>query len=208
MKRAEKAEATRKALFAAAIEVVGEHGYAGTSVARITERARVAQGTFYNYFESRQDLLDQLLPAISLELLRHVGDRVAAAPDSPVAREHARIAGFFEFLERTPHLFKILNEGEIQAPEGFRRHVALQVASYERAMEYESRRGNLRIGGAAEIAVVTQMLMSARSWLSARYCLRGGEVVQPPPHVIDTYMRFVVGGLFVNDGDPPAGQAS
>ena len=40
--------------------IVGELGYAGASVALITARADVAQGTFYNYFESRQDLLDQL----------------------------------------------------------------------------------------------------------------------------------------------------
>jgi AcrR family transcriptional regulator len=50
LSRAEKAEATRAALFDAAIEIVGEHGYAGASVALITTRANVAQGTFYNYF--------------------------------------------------------------------------------------------------------------------------------------------------------------
>ncbi|MGO4839466.1 TetR/AcrR family transcriptional regulator, partial [Rhizobiaceae sp. 2RAB30] len=105
--RAEKAEATRNALFEAAIEVVGEYGYAGTSIARITERAGVAQGTFYNYFESRQDLLDQLLPAISQRLHIHIRERVLAA-DSAVERERARISAFFEFLERAPHLFKIL----------------------------------------------------------------------------------------------------
>lgn len=201
MNRAEKAEATRNALFAAAIEIVGEYGYAGTSVARITERAKVAQGTFYNYFESRQDLLDQLLPAISQRLLAHVRERVRAAPDNAVAREYARIKGFFEFLEMTPHLFKILHEGEIQAPEGFRRHVMLQVNTYERALEYERQRGNLRITRSEEIGAITQMLMGARSWLSTNFCVRNGEIVQPPDHVIDTYMQFVVRGLFIEEGE-------
>ncbi|WP_342641543.1 TetR/AcrR family transcriptional regulator [Rhodoligotrophos ferricapiens] len=196
-RRAEKAEATRARLFAAAIEVVGEHGYAGTSVALITQRAKVAQGTFYNYFTSRQDLLDQLLPSISVKLLEHVRKKVLAAEDSPVAREYARITGFFEFLEQTPHLFKMLHEGAIQAPEGFRRHVSLQIENYKRALEYERRRGFLKVSGREEIDALTQMLMGARDYLSARFCVRDGEIVQPPSHVIETYMRFVVSGMFV-----------
>lgn len=199
LNRAEKAEVTRAALFEAAIEIVGEFGYAGTSVARITERAKVAQGTFYNYFGSRQDLLDQLLPAISSQLLDHIRECVRVATDSALARERARITGFFEFLEKTPHLFKILHEGEIQAPEGFRRHVQLQVATYEKAMEQEMRRGNLRFNELAEIPTITQMLMGARSWLSSQFCVQNGEIVQPPPHVIDTYMQFVGHGLFADE---------
>ncbi len=192
--RAEKAEATRNALFEAAIEVVGEHGYAGTSIARITERAGVAQGTFYNYFESRQDLLDQLLPAISQRLHIHIRERVLAA-DSAVERERARISAFFEFLELAPHLFKILSEGPVQAPEGFRRHLQQQTDSYRRAMRYELDRGNLRITDPNEIEVVTHMLLSAREYLSARFCFVDGHYTRPPDFVVDTYMKFA-GTLF------------
>lgn len=192
--RAEKAEATRNALFEAAVEIVGEYGYAGTSIARITERAGVAQGTFYNYFESRQDLLDQLLPAISRQLHIHIRERVLAA-DGAMERERARISAFFEFLEQAPHLFKILSEGPVQAPEGFRRHLQQQTESYRRAMKYELDRGNLRITDPNEIEVVTQMLLSAREYLSARFCFVDGRFTRPPDFVVDTYMKFV-GTLF------------
>lgn len=196
MNRAEKSEATRAALFAAAISIVGENGYAETSVSRITERAGVAQGTFYNYFESRQDLLDQLLPSISVLLLAHVKKKVAAAEDSPVARERARITGFFEFLEQTPHLFKMLHEGEIRAPEGFRRHVQLQTESFEHAMMLEHAKGHLKGITASEIPALSQILLGARQWLSTRFCMKDGEVIQPPPDVVDTYMKLVVHGMF------------
>jgi AcrR family transcriptional regulator len=91
--RAEKAEATRTRLFEAAIGIVGEMGYAAASVALITARANVAQGTFYNYFESRQDLLDQLLPSLSLRLHALIRQRVMEAPDDAIEREKARLAG-------------------------------------------------------------------------------------------------------------------
>ena len=165
-------------------------------VARITEKAGVAQGTFYNYFESRQDLLDQLLPSISVRLLEHVKQKVREAEDSPIARERARITAFFEFLEQTPHLFKMLHEGEIHAPEGFRRHAALQTQSYEKAMLREHEKGYLKGVAASEIPAIAEIMMGARHWLSTRFCVKDGEIVQPPPDVIDTYMKLTVRGLF------------
>ena len=40
-------------------------------ISLITQRAGVAQGTFYNHFKTRQDLLDQLLPALGKDMLEH-----------------------------------------------------------------------------------------------------------------------------------------
>lgn len=194
--RAEKAEATRTRLFEAAVQIVGEQGYAGASVALITARAKVAQGTFYNYFESRQDLLDQLLPAISEQLHDMIRAKVMAAPDDPLERERARLCGFFEFLEKSPHLFKILSEGMVQAPTGFRRHLEMQTASYRRALEYERRRGNLRIDDPNEIDVVTQMLLSTREYLSGRFCYVDGQFVRPSDFVADTYIKLLKGQIF------------
>ena len=199
--RAEKAEFTRAKIMDAAIKAVGEHGFAGATVARIAEGAGIAHGTFYTYFDSRQILLEQLLPDISVELLDHIRDVVRQAPDDPIARERARMEGFFKFLRDTPHLFTLLHEGEFHTREGFRRHVGLQTDSYLRAMQYEARRGNLRIDDPEQLHVICRMLMASRDYISAHYCMRDGKVVAPPPHVVDSYMSFVVGGLF----NPPQG---
>ncbi len=196
LSRAEKAEATRARLFEAAIELVGELGYAGASVALITARANVAQGTFYNYFESRQDLLDQLLPSISERMHLLIRQRVMEAPDDPIEREKARLSGFFEFLEKEPNLFKILSEGSVQAPRGFRAHLETQSASYRRALEYERRRGNLLIDDPLEVDILAQMLISTREYLSGRFCYEDGDFVRPAPGVVDTYVKLLRGQVF------------
>lgn len=196
LSRAEKAEATRARLYEAAIEIVGELGYAGASVALITTRANVAQGTFYNYFESRQDLLDQLLPSISRRLYALIRQRVMEAPDDAIERERARLAGFFEFLEKEPHLFKILSEGSVHAPRGFRAHLEMQSASYRRALEYERRRGNLKIDDPDEVVILAQMLISTREYLSGRFCYEDGGFVRPAPGVVDTYVKLLRGQVF------------
>ncbi|HZL48876.1 MAG TPA: helix-turn-helix domain-containing protein [Solirubrobacteraceae bacterium] len=48
-------EVQRGRLLAAAVEVVAESGYAGMSMARVTGRAGVSRGTFYELFEDRED---------------------------------------------------------------------------------------------------------------------------------------------------------
>lgn len=194
--RSQKAEATRARLFTAAIEVVGEIGYADCSVSRITAAAEVGQGTFYNYFDSRQDLLEELLPAISQTLLDHIRQKMTQVIDCPLARERARIDGFFEFLAEMPHLFKLLHEGEFHARKGFQRHIELQSTSYLGALRYEARRGNLRPEITGDLETVARMLMASRDYISGHYCVRDGAIVQPPRHVIDTYMDFTARGLF------------
>lgn len=194
--RAEKSEATRQRLFDAAVQIVGDSGYAGASIAAITSRAEVAQGTFYNYFQSRQDLLDQLLPTISKRLHELIRERVMEAPDDAIERERARLSGFFEFLEKEPHLFKILSEGTVQAPRGFRAHLEMQAASFRRALQYERRRGNLMIDDPAEVDLLAQMLISTREYLSGRFCYEDGQFVRPSASVVDTYVKLLRGQIF------------
>ncbi len=51
--RERKRRATRAAIERAAIALVQEHGYDNVTVARICERADISQGTFFNYFPTK-----------------------------------------------------------------------------------------------------------------------------------------------------------
>jgi len=54
---------TRRQLIAAAIEVIGEQGEAFT-ISDVAERAGVSNGTYYNYFDDRDALIDAVVPEI------------------------------------------------------------------------------------------------------------------------------------------------
>src|ERR1700679_1116805 len=54
-------EIQRSRLLAAAIRAVDELGYAETTVAQITGRARISRRTFYELFENREDCLAAVL---------------------------------------------------------------------------------------------------------------------------------------------------
>jgi AcrR family transcriptional regulator len=198
-KRQENAERVRLALFDAAARVVGEHGYAEASIARITAAAGVAQGTFYNYFSSRQDLLDQLLPAVGEEMLAYIAAEVRGATDE-FEREERRFRAFFGFLQRRPAFFRILNEAELFAPAGFRRHFENIAADYTAALRRARTRGALAGYTDEEVEPLVFLLMAMRSYTSMRYAYSGGRVLQPSEALASAYAKLIRHGL---SGAPP-----
>src|SRR6476661_6968182 len=122
--RAERNDEVKKRLFDAATKVVGRLGYAEASVARITELAEVAQGTFYNHFENRQELLDHLLPTIGLQMVDFIAARAGGLPPG-ADRETERFRAFFDFVREVPEFLRILNEAEVFAPNGYQRHLTI-----------------------------------------------------------------------------------
>ncbi|BCJ29995.1 TetR/AcrR family transcriptional regulator [Actinocatenispora sera] len=61
MKQADRRDATRDKLYAAAVELIAEQGFAATTVDAIAEAAGVAKGTVYYNFGSKTALFEQLL---------------------------------------------------------------------------------------------------------------------------------------------------
>jgi AcrR family transcriptional regulator len=57
-RRERKQQATRRRLLDATKIQMAEGGAESVTIASITERADVGQGTFYNYFQSRDDVID------------------------------------------------------------------------------------------------------------------------------------------------------
>src|SRR5712692_8702350 len=57
-RRARRHAATRERIFRAALKLFAERGFFETTVEDITEAADVGKGTFFNYFPSKEHLLD------------------------------------------------------------------------------------------------------------------------------------------------------
>ncbi len=201
--RAERNELTRQKLYDAARKVVGRLGYAEASIARITAEAGVAQGTFYNYFATRQELLDELLPETGKDMLEFI--RVRTRADVPQAmQEEDRFRAFFEYLKEVPEFIRILNEAEMFAPAGYRRHIDIIANSYARLLRRGRDKGEVQAFSDEEIEVVVHMLMGARGYLSQRYVYAEDAAATVPDHVLSAYGKLLSGGLFPSPAAPPA----
>lgn len=191
--RAEKNELTRKNLMESAVKVVGQIGYKDASVTDITTRAKVAQGTFYNYFESRQDILDALLPELGEDLLEFLGKQVGDA--TFLEREEKSIRAYFQFLKEKPEFYRILVEAQVYSPESFSTHADNLVRNYESALKKTRERGFLKNYADSEFEAIALILLGARVYLSRQYCFKNGKVAPVPEAVVKTYMKLISEGL-------------
>jgi len=55
-----------------ALELFALQGYHATSISQIAEKARISKGLLYNYFESKERLLDSIITKVYDEIMRMV----------------------------------------------------------------------------------------------------------------------------------------
>jgi AcrR family transcriptional regulator len=198
LNRVERNAWTKRKIFDAATRIVGKYGYAEASVARITEQAGVAQGTFYNHFENRQQLLDQLLPKIGVDMVRFIRERTGTA--HAARQEIERFGAFFDFIREVPEFLRILNEAEFFAPTGYQKHLDNVSTAYVRILRRARQAGAIEGFSDEEFEAIVHMFMGARGYLSRRYSYADGAVTAVPDHVISAYEKLITRGLFT----PPA----
>lgn len=201
--RAEILADTREKLVAAAAELVGKSGYADCSVSKITTRAGVAQGTFYTYFDSRQELFDQLLPELGERMYAFIGQRIKGA-HSLIEVEERGFRAFLDFHEVVPGFHRILREAQTMAPKAFAKHTKNTTAHYVHSVRMSWERGELPGYGESELETLAVILMSFRSYYGSRFV--SGKSGQVHDQAVETYMKFVRAGLAYREalGDVPA----
>jgi AcrR family transcriptional regulator len=193
--RDERSEETRTRLIQAGARIVGRYGYEGASIARITARAKVALGTFYRHFRSRQEFFDQLLPAMGNHLLAFIQARV----DRDVVgaeREEQRLRAYFEFLDEHPWYHRLLNESEVMAPKAHAIYFELMTSGLVRSFQRSQTRGELLAFKKKELETVAYIVMASRVYLAQQYAATNGVVHEPPPEVLATYNKFIQRALF------------
>jgi AcrR family transcriptional regulator len=196
-KRAQNARAMRQRILTATARVVGRWGYEGASVAKIAARAKIAHGTFYKYFASRQELFDQLLPAMGDLMLGSIRSQVSFQSKG-AHREAERLRAYLNFLASNPWYHRVLNEAEVMAPRAHTAYFKKVTASYVSALDRSRHRGEISAFASDELEAVAYILMAMRLYLAQRYCYSDGKIVPPPEPVIETFSRFVERALFLN----------
>ncbi|MCK9543723.1 MAG: TetR/AcrR family transcriptional regulator, partial [Novosphingobium sp.] len=110
----------RKLLDAAAIEF-GEKGFHEASVSGITARAGTALGSFYTYFDSK----DEIFRALVKDMSDRVRITVGQALDGPMTAfdtEETALAAFLDFAREHKEVYRIIDEAEFVDPESYRAH--------------------------------------------------------------------------------------
>ncbi len=145
--RTRRGQDTRAAILRAAEAVIGETGFAAASIADITKRAGIAQGTFYIYFSSKDEVFRELVVEMGRLTRAYLTEAVADAPDRLTA-ERRGLRAYLGFVVERPALYSIVMEARFVAPDAYRAHYTTFARGYAQNLGTAAREGEIRPGDA------------------------------------------------------------
>ena len=104
----------RKVLDAARVEF-GERGFAESSIVGITQRAGVALGTFYTYFDSKEAVFGAVVRDMTAQVRDTVAPALRETTDAIEGEGRAREA-FLGFEREHRDVYRLIDESEVVEP--------------------------------------------------------------------------------------------
>lgn len=100
---------TRNTLVEAAREVFEEKGFEETRIAEVAARARLAHGTFYTYFDSKDDVLHEVAKGLTAEMFEASRSGEPADAD-PVDRIRASTERFLRVYRDNARMMHVIEQ--------------------------------------------------------------------------------------------------
>ena len=188
--KTKRGEATLEKLIDAAAAVFYEKGFNGGSIADITRRAGVGNGTFYIYFDSKISVYRHLLQDYS----KRIRSRSAKAIEGCNSRREAErlgIRSFFEYAVEDPSIFNIIWESLYIDKTLFYDFYATFSKSYVRGLKEAQVEGEVRD---IDPAVLSYVLMGITNFVALNSLVLKQE--HDIDYLVDAVMKVLEHGIF------------
>jgi len=190
--RTPRGERTLRKILDAALEEFGERGFSDGSIVGITQRAKVALGTFYTYFDSKEAVFKALVNDMSTRVRDHVAPILAASPDT-LEGEGKALESFLEFARTHKHVYRIIDEAECADPEAFQKHYRTTAARIAARLDSGKAKGEVAGSDSRlESEVEAWAIMGMNVFLGLRFAVWGEE---KPDEVARIANRMIRDGL-------------
>ena len=117
----ERGALRKRELMTAARRVFERKGFIETRVSDIVREARVSHGTFYTYFDTKDEVFRALVKDLSSRVGQEAREAMAEA-DGALEAERVALESFLRFARENKEIYRIIDESEFVDPESFRRH--------------------------------------------------------------------------------------
>src|SRR4051794_959080 len=119
--RTARGERTLRKILNAARDEFGESGFSDSSIVGITQRAGVALGTFYTYFDSKEAVFGAVIRDMSSQVRDQVAPAFEGAADA-LDGERRALESFLRFARTHRDVYRIVDEAEFVEPAAYREH--------------------------------------------------------------------------------------
>ena len=141
--RTARGERTRRQILDAALHEFGERGFNDASIVGITGRAKVALGTFYTYFDSKEEVFRAVVGDLSELVKTRVAPMLEGDGDA-IDRERRALAALLGLIASRKSVYRIIDEAEFVDPAGYERHYTGAAERIERRLRDAAARGEVR----------------------------------------------------------------
>src|SRR3954470_3623877 len=167
--RTARGERTLRKILDAARHEFGERGFAESSIVAITQRAGVALGTFYTYFDSKEAVFQALVSDMSAQVRDYVAPAFAEASDA-IDGERRALESFLSFARTHRDVYRIIDEAEFVEPAAYREHY--ETTAKRIAARFAGARDKGEIAGDfsdEDLEILAWASMGANVFLGLRY---------------------------------------
>ena len=190
--RTARGERTMRKILDAAREEFGERGYSESSIVGITQRAGVALGTFYTYFDSKEALFQALVRDMSAQVRDHVAPALRESTDT-IDGEARALESFLWFAREHRDVYRIIDEAEFVEPRAYREHYDTTATRIAARLIAGRDKGELDGDYSdEELDVLAWALMGANVFLGLRFAVWSST---DPKRVADAMNKLLRSGL-------------
>jgi AcrR family transcriptional regulator len=184
-----KAQKTRKALLQASEGIFSERGYHVASVSEICQRAGLANGTFYRYFGSKEEVFVALVERLQAEMCEQIefeGDDGKTGPESLICAYRRVLA----YVEKETTLYRVGRGAESMQME-IHRHFRTSIAdALQRIIRFGIQTGDIR---PIDPCMAAYVLVGVIEFTAMRYILWEPESLNES--VLQTLDSFILRGF-------------
>jgi AcrR family transcriptional regulator len=190
--RTARGERTLRKILDAARDEFGERGFAESSIVAITQRAGVALGTFYTYFDSKESVFQALVSDMSAQVRDYVAPAFKDAADA-LDGERRALESFLQFARKHRDVYRIIDEAEFVEPRAYREHYQTTATRIAARLIFARDKGEISDGYSdEELDVLAWAIMGANVFLGLRFSVWASA---DPKRVAEVTSRMLRSGL-------------
>src|SRR3954452_24386052 len=190
--RTARGERTLRKILDAARAEFGERGFSDSSIVAITQRAGVALGTFYTYFDSKEAVFQALVRDMSAQVRDHVAPAFEDAADA-IDGERRALESFLRFARKHRDVYRIIDEAEFVEPAAYREHYETTAQRIAARLAAARDKGEIRRDLAdGDLEVLSWAMMGANVFLGLRFAVWSSA---DAAHVAEVTSRLLRGEL-------------
>ncbi|MBS4214961.1 TetR/AcrR family transcriptional regulator [Neobacillus rhizophilus] len=183
---------TKQKLLVAAEEVFGEMGFFQAGITDVTKKAKVSQGTFYTYFQSKEDIYRELVMDMQKQLRKAIRLGTQGIHNR-LELEKKGFEIFFNFLKEHRYLFRLFRQAEFVDENLHRNYFQTFTKGYIEGLAEAQDKGEVR---KLDPEMLVYIFMGITDYLGMKWVLWENREVTDS--MIEEVMSFIKYGIANN----------